>query len=134
MNSLPPHMRKYVDNGRRGRAPDTTWYRDFSAEARRFGLRYRVLVEPELYERMYDMLADAGERPDASVLAGHFIVPLMISCRISRDRCRLEYEVMPIDHDRSLEIPMLAEFCTDYFGDCFALQLRRAGKITARGI
>ena len=70
MSSLPPHMRKYIDNGRRGRAPDTTWFRDLSAEARRFGLRYRVLVEPELYERMHDVLADAGERARRGIHCG----------------------------------------------------------------
>ncbi len=68
MSSLPPHMRRYIDNGRRGRAPDTTWFRDLSAEARRFGLRYRVLVEPELYERMHDVLADAGRTPTGDTL------------------------------------------------------------------
>lgn len=117
-------MRKYIDNGRRGRAPNTTWYFDYSAEARRFGMRHRVFVQPELHERLYDMLAEAGEEPDEFLFVVHLVATLVVTCRLNQDSCHLRYEILPTEGDRDFQIPILADFCTDDVGDCFVVQLR----------
>ncbi len=109
-------------------------YRDLTAYTKKLKFPYRLLVEPTLYEKIYDLFEhDSDDPAKEHLVALRLVIPACMMTRQMSDRCEFVFGACGgSDSAQKWEIPVRAAFHSDEMGDYFLLDFGKAEDLDGR--